>query len=262
MIQASDFLTGSFTALAVLVAALLPLGLYWAHRRLGRSPAKARRPALTAAAGAGLWMALTGGAAVAGWLSFTTTPPTMVPLLLAMAVLAVGLGVSRVGERLATGLPLAALVAAQGFRLPLELLMHRAYEERVMPVQMSFSGLNFDIVTGITALVVAGLLAAGRMPPWGVRAWNWLGIALLVNIVAIAILSAPLPFRVFMNEPANVWVTQAPFVWLPTVMVLAAVLGHIVVHRRLRVEARLRAGAAAGEGSGSVRNAAAPALHG
>jgi hypothetical protein len=111
--------------------------------------------------------------------------------------------------------------------------MHRAYEEGIMPGQMSYSGYNFDIVTGITAIIVAGLLLAGRMPAWGVRLWNWMGLALLVNVVVIANLSTPMPFRVFMNEPANVWISHAPFVWLPSVMVLTAFIGHIVIFRRL-----------------------------
>lgn len=76
------------------------------------------------------------------------------------------------------------------------------------------------------------------MPLWGVRLWNWMGLALLVNIVVISNLSAPTPLRVFMNEPANEWIARAPFVWLPTVMVLTAFLGHIVVFRRLRMDAR------------------------
>jgi hypothetical protein len=45
---------------------------------------------------------------------------------------------------------------------------------------------------------------------------------------------------VFSNEPANVWVLQPPFVWLPAVMVLAALLGHIVIFRRIRAEKSLR----------------------
>jgi hypothetical protein len=76
------------------------------------------------------------------------------------------------------------------------------------------------------------------MPLWGVRLWNWMGLALLVNIVVISNLSAPTPLRVFMNEPANEWIARAPFVWLPAVMVLTALLGHVVVFRRLRMEAR------------------------
>jgi hypothetical protein len=75
-----------------------------------------------------------------------------------------------------------------------------------------------------------------RVPLSVVRAWNWMGALLLLNVVTITWLSTPTPMRVFMNEPANIWITQAPFVWLPTVLVLAAFAGHIVVHRRLKAE--------------------------
>jgi drug/metabolite transporter (DMT)-like permease len=105
---------------------------------------------------------------------------------------------------------------------------------------MTYHGRNFDIVTGVTALAVAALLASGRVPPRLVSrvvgGWNAMGAALLVNVVGVALLSAPTPFRSFHNEPANVWVTRAPWVWLPTVMVVAAVLGHVLVYRRLRAQ--------------------------
>jgi hypothetical protein len=120
--------------------------------------------------------------------------------------------------------------------------MHRAYTEGLMPVQMSYSGRNFDIVTGLTALAVGGWLATGRRSPGLVFLWNTLGVALLINILAVALLSAPTPFRVFMNEPANVWITRPPWIWLPAVMVPAAILGHVLVYRRLVMERRGKAG--------------------
>lgn len=230
MPNASPFLVWSFATLGVLVASAFPLGVLWASRRLGEG----RGMAMAAGAGTALWLALTAGAAASGALRFDGMPPTMVVLIVAILAVALGIGLSRVGGRLAAGVPLAALVGVQAFRLPLELAMHRAFEEGIMPVQMSYSGRNFDIVTGITAIIVAGLLLAGRMPAWGVRLWNWMGLALLANVVIIANLSTPTPFRVFMNEPANVWITRAPFVWLPAVMVLTALLGHIVIFRALR----------------------------
>jgi hypothetical protein len=36
-----------------------------------------------------------------------------------------------------------------------------------------------------------------------------------------------------MNEPANTFITHVPWVWLPAVMVLAAVMGHALVFRWL-----------------------------
>ena len=181
-----------------------------------------------------VWMAATYVAAAFRLLQFPPAPPTMMVVFVLLLVLSVGLGVSPVGRRLAAGLPLAVLVGVQGFRLPLELLMHRAYEDGLMPVQMSYSGLNFDIVTGITALIVCALLAAGRAGVRMARAWNVMGTLLLVNIILIALLSAPAPWRVFRESPANTWIATAPYVWLPTVMVAFAILGHIVIYRRLR----------------------------
>jgi hypothetical protein len=134
-------------------------------------------------------------------------------------------------------LPLAALVGYQGFRVIVEVLMHRAYVEGLMPVQMSYSGRNFDIVTGITALALGGWLVSGTPRRQLVLAWNTLGLVLLANIVTVALLSAPTPMRVFMNEPANVWITRTPWVWLPAVMVFAALVGHVLVYRRLLAEA-------------------------
>ena len=182
------------------------------------------------------WMALTAAVARSGvLLQFSRRPPPLMLLLLATAVASLAVSLSPVGSRLARGVPLAALIALQGFRLPLELLMHRAAQDGVMPVQMSFSGYNFDIVSGTTALLVAGLVAAGRAPRWLVVAWNALGFALVLVIIAIAVASTPL-FHAFGTAPErlNTFVGRWPFVWLPTVLVVAAVAGHIVIARKLR----------------------------
>jgi hypothetical protein len=98
---------------------------------------------------------------------------------------------------------------------------------------MSFGGRNFDIVTGITAAVLGLLLWKRSLPRWVVQAWNVVGILLLANILTIAVLSTPLPIRRFFNEPANVWIKDAPYVWLPAVFVLLAIMGHVVITRKL-----------------------------
>ena len=250
MVKGSAELTWGFAALALLVAAAFPVLLFRAAHAAGDPDA--RRRGLRAAILAALWLAATLAAGASGRLRFDTLPPTMAPLMLAAWVLALWIGLSRTGARLAEGLPLAVLVGVQAFRLPLELLMHRAYSEGLMPVQMSFSGRNFDIVTGTSALVLAVWMAArGRVPLRVVAAWNVMGSLLLLNVLVVAILSAPTPLRVFTGEPANVWITRAPWVWLPALFVPAAIAGHVVVFRRLRRElAARRAGAPAGAAGG------------
>jgi hypothetical protein len=224
----------AFAWLAVTLAVLLVVGVFVAWRRTGATARQARRPALWMALGLFVWMLVTAIAAAWGLLRFDTRPPTMAIVFVALVVLSVGLGSSRVGGRLAAGLPLAVLVGVHAFRLPLELMMHRAYSYGLMPVQMSFSGLNFDIVTGTLAIAVAVLVATGHAGLRTVRIWNLLGALLLLNVVVIAWLSTPTPLRVFRNSPANEWITAPPYVWLPTVMVAFAILGHVVLFRRLR----------------------------
>ena len=65
-----------------------------------------------------------------------------------------------------------------------------------------------------------------------VLAWNILGLLLVLNVVTVGILSTP-RFRLFGDDRLNVFVTYPPFVWLPAVMVLAALAGHLIVFRAL-----------------------------
>jgi hypothetical protein len=186
------------------------------------------------------WMAATGIAARSGVLAdFARRPPPMMFVLAGTAAAGLAIGLSRIGARLAAGLSFATLIGIQSFRLPLELVMHRAAREGVMPVHMSFSGYNFDIVAGASAVVVAVLLAAGKAPRALAMAWNMLGAALLVTIVIIGVSSLPM-FAAFGDAPdrLNTWMAYFPFVWLPTVMVAAAFAGHIVIARKVLMELR------------------------
>ena len=235
MVNASPLLLWSFVALALLVSSAFVAAVY--RSSLADRAQRSRETAIAGIATI-VWLLLTLGLAASGRLSFTSRPPTMPFLVVAIFAIAFGIGTSRLGLRISTGVPLAALVGVQAFRFPLELLLHRSYEEGLMPVQMSYSGLNYDILTGLLAIVVALVLIRRPSSLALIRIWNVAGILLLTNILVVALLSAPTPLRVFHNEPANLWITQAPWVWLPAVDVLAAVLGHVLVYRRLRHEAR------------------------
>jgi hypothetical protein len=223
----------SMAGIAMGVAALFVAGVAWARQRDRSVSPKAP---LVAGAGTLLWMVLWAAIAQTGILrNFDTRPP---PMMLMMAItigLAIYVGSSSLGATLSRSLPLAALVGAQAFRLPLELTMHHAAAEGVMPTVMSYSGYNFDIVTGSSAALVGLWLHFGKPPLWLVALWNAVGFGLLVAIGAIAVAATPL-FAAFGPDQINLWVAYFPFVWLPVVMVWAALLGHILVFRRLLAE--------------------------
>jgi hypothetical protein len=166
---------------------------------------------------------------------FEWMPPPMLLLVAAVFGLAGWIAFSWVGDLVVRHTSWVALVGLQGFRLPLELLMHRAYVEGIMPGQMSYSGRNFDIITGLTAIVLAIALARYRVPRWVIGAWNVLGTVLLINILVIAVLSMPM-FHRFGMDRLNVWVADPPFVWLPAVLVLTALAGHLIIFRKLRLQ--------------------------
>lgn len=218
---ASSFLLASFAALTLAVVAGVVVGV----RRV--RPTWTGR-AIAAAAG---WLALTSALALSGVTAqFDARPPPFVFVLVGTLALGLGLGLSRVGLALAAT-PLPILVGFQAFRLPLELLMHHAATEGVMPPVMSYTGRNLDIVAGAGALVVAVALwrRAGRGLAW---AWVVLAFATLGNVVFIAVRASPL-FAAYGPEQLNTWVAYAPFIWLPTVLVATALAGQIVVVRAL-----------------------------
>jgi len=231
--QFTEPAVAAFVVIPLLLFAVLVWGIVAVSRRSGASPNDARRAGVIAAVVAGAWMAITWIAGASGVLrAWERRPPPFAFLIVGIVLVACTLVFSRVGRHLAAWAPLWALVAVQSFRLPLELAMHSMYERGIMPVEMTYTGRNFDIVTGATALVVAALVVMGIGGRRLVAAWNLLGLALLLNVVIVAILATPV-FSYFGSEHLNTFVTYVPFVWLPAVMVSAALAGHLIIARAL-----------------------------
>jgi len=218
----------AFVVIPVVLVALFAWGCSYVappHQRI-----RIGRVALLAGAA---WMAVTWRVASSGVLRrWDAVPPPFFILLIAIVALACLIAFSPLGRRLAFGIPLWALVLVQLFRFPLELAMHRLATLGIMPEQMTYTGRNFDILTGATALLVAWWLGTGRGGRTLALVWNVLGFLLLVNVVSVAVLSTP-RFRAFGDDHLNVFVTYTPFIWLPAVMVLAALAGHLLMLRTL-----------------------------
>jgi hypothetical protein len=194
-------------------------------------PRRARRFLLAAS----VWYAVALALAGAGILRDPNSlPPPILLVMLPTLLLPTWLAWSKVGTALVDHVPVAWLVGFHAFRLPLELVMHRAASEGTMPEQMTFTGLNFDVLTGITALVVGILAAKGLASRALIVAFNLLGTTLLVTIGAIAIASLP-AFHAFGTDPSrlNTWVAEVPFVLLPAGLVASAAFGHLLLFRFL-----------------------------
>ncbi len=164
-----------------------------------------------------------------GWTAFVTTlslsgilsdfskfPPRLFIVLAIPLVTMIVVTLSPVTREILNHVPPQNIVRLQVFRVFVEILLWMLVVENLLPVQMSFEGRNFDVISGLTAPFAARFLVNSRV---GLIAWNLLSLGLLINILAIAILSMPTPFRVFMNEPANTVVATFPYIWLPGLLV-------------------------------------------
>lgn len=234
MNEPSAAATVMFVLLVAVMVAVFIVGTGPGARSQGERSGETLRWSILAAAIGALWLIPSAALAHAGVLrDFDTVPPPLFLLMGSLTLITVALAASPFGRRLAGGLGWVSLIGFQAFRIPVEGLLYRLHLEGVIPVQMTFAGLNFDVLSGVSAAAIA-MWAAYREPPrWLVLVWNLLGLALLINIVTIAVLSAPTPFRQFHNEPSNLLPALFPFVWLPAYLVQIAFLGHLLVFRRL-----------------------------
>jgi hypothetical protein len=155
-------------------------------------------------------------------------PPPQLLLLAPVVVALLGTVVLPQGRAWLRGLPLFALTAVHALRLPVELVLHDAYRAGLVPQDMTYSGFNFDILSGITALLLLLRMRSGRPPGTVVLvAWNVVCLGLLFVVVGTAVLSIPSSVQRLNFEAPNLLVTGTPWVLLPAVLVPAVLFAHV-----------------------------------
>ena len=123
------------------------------------------------------WLALTGLFAERGFFDdFQSIPPRLVLALGPPLLTLLALTFSRRIAPLLAALPPAWPVAAQTFRIPVEIVLWRLAVAGVIPELLSFTGRNVDILVGLTAPVVAYACFVRRAWPARVAVW-WTGPA-------------------------------------------------------------------------------------
>lgn len=147
---------------------------------------------------------------------FEMFPINMAPVLIVPFIAIIVFVFSKRTLSVLSALPAKAIVQLQVFRVFVELLLWALFVENLLPVQMTFEGRNWDILSGLTAPLAALFLSKSK---WGLAIWNVVCLGLLINIVTVAILSMPTDLRVFNNEPANTIVAEFPFILLPGMLV-------------------------------------------
>lgn len=207
----------------------LIFGLRHALTKMHIRPEKRKQLTNYILAGCLFWLSILAVLSFSGFFSnFESFPPKVLFAIIPPFALTIILLFSRLFRIILKAIPERWLIYIQSFRIFMELFLWMGFLGGFVPPQMTFEWLNYDIIVGLTA-GMAGYVFFGRGRYRWPEAilWNVFGIVLLVNIVLISLLSAPTPFRVFLNEPANTFVAAFPFIWIPGFIVPFALAMHL-----------------------------------
>jgi len=212
-----------FIVLAIIVAFLAAI-----RRAYRTNPEAGRRALRISAFVLGVWLGALSILVASG--RMTSLPLSGLPIFFGSVVVVSFLaGFSPLGGRIAAELPLSALVGFQAFRLPLELILHQWAGRGTIPETMTWTGQNWDIISGVVALAGAPFANRHRAVAWMA---NVIGSLLLLNVNRVALLSSPLPFA-WKVEPPLLLALHLPYAWIGPVCVGGALVGHIILTRAL-----------------------------
>src|SRR6202042_551900 len=147
--------------------------------------------------------------------------------------------------------PLPALVAVNAIRILPGWLFVLLYATGKLPAPFAPSAGWGDIFAGVAALPLAwSIIRFGRPVAPLVFAWSVIGIADLVNAIALGALSAPGPLQTFAAPPTSAVMTTLPWLIVPGFLVPSLVFIHVVIFTRLLAKSQASGPAYVWRGAG------------
>ena len=183
------------------------------------------------------WLILQAMIGFSGFFTVTDIlPPRFLLLILPPLLFIIGMFATPQGRKYIDHLDIKMLTLLHIVRIPVEIVLLWLFINKAIPELMTFEGRNFDIFSGLTApfIYYFGFIRK-TLGKNIILFWNFLCLALLLNIVIHAVLSAPFPFQKFAFDQPNVGVLYFPFIWLPGCIVPLVLLSHLATIRQLLV---------------------------
>jgi hypothetical protein len=161
-------------------------------------------------------------------------PPRFLFLLPPPFLFIIALFTTTKGKQYLDTLDIKTLTLLHTIRIPVEFVLFWLFVHKTVPELMTFEGRNLDILSGLSAPFIYYFGYVKRIFSNKILLlWNFICLALLLNIVINAILSAPFPFQQFAFEQPNIAVLYFPFNWLPSCVVPLVLLSHLTAIRQI-----------------------------
>jgi len=183
------------------------------------------------------WLTLQGFLSYNGIYShgLNAIPPKMLLLgVLPNIFLIISLFFTQRGNRFIDSLSIEKYTYINVVRIPVEFVLLWLYLNKAIPQSMTFEGLNYDIIMGLTApLIIYYGYKKKKLTTPIILVWNVIGIVLLMSVVVIGLFSAPFPIQKLAFDQPNIGLLYFPFSWLPTFIVPIVILGHLISIRQI-----------------------------
>jgi hypothetical protein len=138
------------------------------------------------------------------------------------------------GKNFIQQINLKKLTYLHSIRIAVEITLGLLFYYSVISIYMTLEGTNFDLVSGITAPIIA-FLAYKKFETNKklLLGWNFVCLLLLLNVVVTAILAFPSPFQKLAFNQPNIAILYFPFNLLPTVVVPIVLFSHLAAIKKL-----------------------------
>lgn len=174
------------------------------------------------------WILTQVGLSFSGFYSLENgASPRPVLLVFPAVLLIAGLFFSAKGRAYMAAFDQQKLLLLHGLRVPVEWCLFVLASEGWVPEAMTWNGTNFDVLSGIAALALYAWSLKGTVPAGVMRAFNVLGLLLLLNVMFTAMLSVPGPLQQINFDQPNKAVLEYPFVLLPALIVPMVLFAHL-----------------------------------
>jgi hypothetical protein len=204
--------------------------IFTAFRYLGQ------RTGIAAAIILPIWLAYVGLLSYTGLVGDAERRPPGIAFIVLPTILFIAVALVRrpLGARVAASIPVALLIGAQTFRIGVELILHRAWQDGLAPRMLTYEGANFDIMIGVSAPIVAWAVWKGRLSAKWAIVWSVAGFLMLANVIARSAMTAPGPFLTIQAEVPNLVIGTFPYTFIPGFFAPLAIALHVLTIRGLR----------------------------
>lgn len=120
--------------------------------------------------------------------------------------------------------PVFIPIALQSFRIFVELLIYATYLKGIFSKRATFEGLNFDILVGISAVIISGLIYKKIITSRGVLLWNIISLGIL-SVTIFSFISIYY-FTDFTTSEKGFKLVEFPYILLPAVLLPIAIFLH------------------------------------